>query len=193
MNFDWGSLGRDIIDNLGDGIKNAATLIWNAVKDAFDTAVNWIKALGSRAWEWGKDMIQGFVDGVKAKAQKLIDGVKGIASKIKGFLHFSRPDEGPLRDYETWMPDFMKGLSNGIDSNAWRVRDALKNATGGMKLVGEFGAQAQAGGAGSQTTQNFGGVTINVHAAPGQSEQQIAKQVIKELNNQVNAKRAVFA
>ena len=192
-NFDWSSLGGDIMGNLSDGVKNAATTIWNAVKDAFDTAVNWIKDLGSRAWTWGKDMIQGFVNGVKEKAQKLIDGVKNIAEKIKGFLHFSRPDEGPLRDYETWMPDFMQGLARGIDSNAWRVRDALKNATGGMKLVGEFGAQTPAGGAGSQTTQNFGGVTINVHAAPGQNEQQIAKQVIKELNNQVNARRAVFA
>ena len=192
-NFDWSSLGSNIMSNVSDGVKEKASAIWTAVSDAFKSAIEWIKNLGKNALSWGKDMIQGFVDGVKEKAQKLIDGVKNIAEKIKGFLHFSRPDEGPLRDYEKWMPDFMKGLAHGIDSNAWRVRDALKNATGGMKLVGDFGTQAAAGGAGSQTTQNFGGVTINVHAAPGQNEKQIAQQVIKELNNQVNARRAVFA
>ena len=45
---------------------------------------------------------------------KVTDAVKGIGEKIASFLHFSRPDEGPLADYESWMPDFMGGLAKGI-------------------------------------------------------------------------------
>ena len=43
--------------------------------------------------------------------------VSGLADRIRSFLHFSAPDEGPLADYETWMPDFMKGLASGIEKN----------------------------------------------------------------------------
>lgn len=47
------------------------------------------------------------------------DAVKSVADKIKSFLHFSVLDEGPLTDYESWMPDFMKGLA--IDAFSPRI------------------------------------------------------------------------
>lgn len=47
-------------------------------------------------------------------------------SKIASFLHFSVPDEGPLSDYEKWMPDFMKGLAGGIERNRKLVKNAGK-------------------------------------------------------------------
>lgn len=42
------------------------------------------------------------------------NAVKSVASGIRSFLHFSVPDEGPLADADTYMPDFMKLLSGGI-------------------------------------------------------------------------------
>lgn len=180
--FDWASLGENIMANLSDGVKDTVSTVWNAVKDAFSKAVEWIKNLGSEALKWGKDMIDGFIKGIGEKAKALWDKVEGIADKIKGFLHFSRPDFGPLRDYETWMPDFMKGLAHGIDANAWRVQDALKNATGGMSVAG-----------GSTSVTNLGGVAVNVYAQPNQDANAIAQQVIAVMTNELNAKRAVFA
>ena len=59
---------------------------------------------------------------------KVGDAVKGIADKIKNFLHFSRPDIGPLRDYETWMPDMIKGMVKGINKSSY----LLENATDKM-------------------------------------------------------------
>ena len=50
----------------------------------------------------------------KGCINKVADAVKGVANKIKSFLHFSVPDEGPLADFESWMPDFMQGLADGI-------------------------------------------------------------------------------
>ena len=79
------------------------------------------------------------------------------------------------------MPDFMKGLAHGIDSNAWRVQDALRNATGGMAL------------AGNSTNVDFGGVAINVYAAQNQDANAIARQVMAVMQNEYNAKKAVFA
>ncbi|MEF9916773.1 MAG: hypothetical protein RR275_04195 [Lachnospiraceae bacterium] len=52
-----------------------------------------------------------------------------MAEAIKSFLHFSVPDEGLLTDYESWMPDFMKGLANGIDKSKRLVSDAVSGAS----------------------------------------------------------------
>lgn len=44
-----------------------------------------------------------------------------VAETIKPFLHFSVPDEGPLTEYESWMPDFMSGLAKGIQRDVVRA------------------------------------------------------------------------
>lgn len=179
--IDWLQLGGEIISGIADGIGKTATAIWDAVKNAFNTAIEWIKNLGKQAWQWGKDMIQGFLDGVKAWAGKLWDGIKDIGKGIASFLHFSRPDKGPLRYYEQWMPDFMQGLAQGIDDNAWRVQDALRNATGGMTLSGKT------------TNVEMGGIAVNVYASPNQDANAIARQVMAIMQNEYNSKKAVFA
>lgn len=111
-------------------IGNIKTSIVNGIS----SAVDWIKSLPGQALSWGSDMISGFGDGIMSKAHALLNSVKNVANNIRSFLHFSRPDTGPLRDYETWMPDFMQGLAKGIDSNAWRVQKAVKSLTQDMDL-----------------------------------------------------------
>ena len=60
--------------------------------------------------------------------------VSGLADRIRSFLHFSAPDEGPLSDYETWMPDFMKGLAGGIEKNRNLVEKAVKDVASDIVL-----------------------------------------------------------
>ena len=57
----------------------------------------------------------GIVNGIKSAVGAVTDAVNGVANKIRSVLHFSVPDEGPLTDYESWMPDFMVGLARGIE------------------------------------------------------------------------------
>ena len=179
-NVDWIGLGRSLLETVGNGIMNGASAIYNAVKNAIQGAINFLKNLGSQAWQWGKDMLAGFGSGIMSAAEALWQKVKNVADKIRGFLHFSRPDFGPLRDYETWMPDFMKGLAHGIDANAWRVEDAMRNVADGMTLKGG-------------NTTNLGGVNIVINTTPNQDANAIAQQVIAVMTNELNAKKAVFA
>lgn len=44
-----------------------------------------------------------------------------------------RPDTGPLRDYEKWMPDFMKGLADGIYENIPIVTKAMNSVAENME------------------------------------------------------------
>ena len=72
-------------------------------------------------------MIQGMIDGIKGMAGNIGNAVSGIGDKIKSFLHFSRPDEGPLREYETWMPDMVEGLSRTLKKSAPLLYKTTKN------------------------------------------------------------------
>ncbi|MDE6833816.1 MAG: phage tail tape measure protein, partial [Ruminococcus sp.] len=123
----WNSI-KTTVSNIMTSIKNTVSSIWNSVKsaisekitaikdtivDGFNNAVNFVKNLASEAGSWGKDIISGIVSGIKSKIEDVADAVKGVADKIRSFLHFSVPDEGPLTDFESWMPDFMQGLADG--------------------------------------------------------------------------------
>lgn len=120
----------NIFNNMVSGIKNSVSKVYAAVKSGFDKAINFIKSLPSKALQWGKDFINGLKNGIMAGVNKIVDAVKNVANRIRSFLHFSRPDEGPLRDYETWMPDFMSGLADGIYRNINKIEKAASDVSG---------------------------------------------------------------
>ncbi len=111
----------------GDFIK----WIWDGAKEAFED-------LKKRALTWGGDMINGFIDGIKAKIEDVKAAASSVANAVKNFLHFSRPDVGPLREYEKWMPDFMAGLAKGINDNKYLVTDEIKDLANEMRIDGNF-------------------------------------------------------
>ena len=55
----------------------------------------------------------------------MISAARNVAAQVSSLLHFSVPDEGPLADADTYMPDFMKLLAGGIRSNAGSVLDRV--------------------------------------------------------------------
>lgn len=114
------------------GIKSVVSTLVKVVTTPFNTIAKFIRGLARTAYKWGSDFINGLKNGIFSGINKIVSGVKGLAGKIRSLLHFSRPDEGPLRDYETWMPDFMEGLANGIDKNVYKVKDAMKSVADQM-------------------------------------------------------------
>ena len=122
--FNWRNLGGNIIKLLGDGIKGMKGALTSGFKSVLDGGINYIKSLPAKFIEWGKDMIMGLVKGITGSVGAVVGAVKNVASTIATYIHFSRPDVGPLRLYEQWMPDFMSGLAKGIRDNLWMVEDA---------------------------------------------------------------------
>ena len=124
--------GLKLIGGLASGILKGDGVIVKTIGDIITSIKNAFLGLPSKAASWGKDMIQGLINGIKGMISKVGDAVKGIADKIKNFLHFSKPDTGPLREYEEWMPDFMKGLAQGINKSSYLVENATSNLAGNM-------------------------------------------------------------
>lgn len=118
--------GGEILTSLIAGIGSFLYKVGEAGWDIIESIGNVLKELPSKAIEWGKDMIQGFIDGIKSMFSSIGNAVSSIGDKIKSFLHFSRPDEGPLRDYEKWMPDMVKGLTDTLNNSAPQLYNASK-------------------------------------------------------------------
>ena len=79
---------------------------------------------------------------------KVGDAVSSVADKIRSFLHFSVPDEGPLTDYEKWMPDFIGGLAKGIEKSRGMIENAMNGVTSDLTITPRVMA-AQGGFSGS--------------------------------------------
>lgn len=125
--------------NMWNGITTTVGNIKQSIVDGFTAAIDWIKSLPAQALQWGADIINNIVEGIKGAVGKVGEAVSGVAGKIKGFLGFSEPDEGPLSDFHTYMPDMIALMTQGINAGKDKVRDALEALTGDMSLMANVG------------------------------------------------------
>jgi tape measure domain-containing protein len=118
----------------------------NAASGLVNNIVGKIRSLPGQLYNWGVDMVKGIANGIRNAIHHVTSAVSDVANKIKSFLHFSRPDEGPLAEYESWMPDMVDGLSDSLrkaspelisqtEALASGMSDAF-NANGGVSTSG---------------------------------------------------------
>ncbi len=142
-----------------DGIAGAFSGIGDHIRDAFTSGLNFIRNLPGEALQWGKDIINGIVNGIKSAAYAVGDAVKGVAQDIKNFLHFSKPDEGPLADFDTYMPDMMNTMAQGITDNIGKLRSAARNAafaiSSGLSINASISGGYSGAAPASSSTTNY--------------------------------------
>ena len=114
------------------GIRSTISGIYNTIRDGLGNAVNYITGLASAGWRWGADIINGIVNGIRSCIGAVANAVTDVANTIRSHLHFSVPDEGPLTDFESWMPDFMSGLAEGIEKSRGMVKAAVHSVAADM-------------------------------------------------------------
>lgn len=161
--------------NILTGITTTVTNIKDAIVNGFTAAIDWIKSLPAQAIQWGADIINGIVDGIKGAIGAVGDAVSGVANKIKSFLGFSEPDEGPLSDFHTYMPDMIDLMSKGITAGKEKVKKALEGVTGDMSVM----ASANVVSSGT--------------AATAAGSNQVSKNVVlnSNINNTFNGDQAI--
>ena len=149
-----------------NSIRNVCGNIYGVVKGGFDKAVGFIKGLTSQAFQWGADFIGGIVNGIKSMIGKVGEAVSSVADKIRSFLHFSVPDEGPLTDYEKWMPDFMKGLAAGIEKSRSMIENAMNGVTSDLTITPRvMAAQGGYSGGGMNGSELISGINTALNTA----------------------------
>ena len=180
-------------EEIKTNITNAVTSARQAVEEKFNaiktkisevaTAVKTtLQELPKQALQWGKDLIQNFIDGIKSKYESVKTTIKGVANMVKDRIGFSEPKTGPLADFHTYAPDMMELFASGIRQNMDIVRSAVDS------IATTIDAGARGG-----TVINQGGATVTVYAQDGQSAREIAQEVADIINGDVQSKGAVWA
>lgn len=109
-------------------LKPSLDLLWASVTGWVATTAN---AAKTALLDMGKNTVQGFIDGIKAKAGDLKKAAEGIPHAVidatKGLLHIGSPSK-VMHQYGV---DVVQGFANGLIENAQLAWDAAKTVADG--------------------------------------------------------------
>lgn len=188
---------RDAVIAIWDKIKAVFVGVGGAAKELFTktipnavkTAVDTLSSLPGKALQWGKDLIDNFISGIKSKLSALADSIKSVAQTVRDFIGFSEPKKGPLSNFHTYAPDMMSLFAGGIQDNLWRVQDQLNSMGGNIQdaiptpavdAVYNAAAGMVNGLAAANAGNGGGSYTINLLLQNGQ---QIASWLLPDLRD----------
>lgn len=198
---------KQAFDSNGGGIKGTVAAMWSYIKGNYRDGFNLLNQLtGGKLAEvagkflkvkddavnWGRDMIQGFIDGITEKWEALKSKVAGVAQTVKDFLGFSVPKKGPLSDADTYMPDFIQLLSNGLRGGAGEISAAADRLANAMVITPST-HYADLPAAGSVTNTTMGNLSFNIYAQPGQDVEEIAEAVEERISSLMNRREVAYA
>lgn len=156
--------------------------LWGTITEKVKEIVDWvtekieeicdfIASLPDKFYQWGVDMIQGLIDGIKSMIGAVGDAIREVAETIASFIHFSEPDKGPLSNFHTFMPDMMKQLAEGMEAGRFKVRVAAANVA----------ADIAAPLAGNNVTMN------NSFNFSGGYTEADGRNIVRQINRQLGA------
>ena len=178
---------KDALKSMLDAIKSLLEAKLAFFKGIFETFGS---DIGAKAMQWGIDLINNLVEGIKSMIDKVGDAISSVADVIASFIHFSEPDEGPLSNFNTYMPDMMRQIACGINNGIPMVESAMNNLT--KTMVPTMGG-INASGAGGTNNNISNAVSINVYGAQGQDVNALAEIIQDKINSAVYNRGAVFA
>lgn len=128
-----------------ESLKSKFTIGFEVIKTAVNTAVNyfsdkvteWLDGIENIkntfsglidiAWNWGSDIIDNFIGGLKSKWDEWTDTWEEFGEFIYDLLHHSTPEKGLLKDDDKWMPDMMDNLIHGITSKQSELQHTISD------------------------------------------------------------------
>ena len=91
----WLNIGKNILTGVASGVRSMGSSMLAAFKGGFSSALAWIKSLPSQAVQWGKNLIQSFINGLTGKGK-----VAGIATAATaGFTIADAASRDELADW----------------------------------------------------------------------------------------------
>ncbi len=151
-----------IWENIKNGVWDRIQNVRNTIADGLNSAADCIRNIVNSSWQWGYDIMQNLINGINYQMADLINTVADVARSIWEYLHFSVPEKGPLTDFESWMPDFMDGLAEGINKSKKYVEAAIEGVSEAMKITMNSGLLYSLDGiSGAMINGGCGGTVIN--------------------------------
>ena len=188
-----------IVTSIVNGFKSLMSQIAGIGGSIVNAIGDGISGIASSAFTWGKDLINNFVSGIRSKISAVTSAVSSVARKVKRFIGFSEPEEGPLSNFHTYAPDMMNLFAKGIRDNENVIKDQIEKSFDFGERTIKFGAEYGDGfGIASATRATVGGtsignVTINIDGAKYSDENSLAEAIAEALQNMTDRREAVYA
>lgn len=183
-------------DGLRSGLGQKIQAVLTFFRDLPGQIGSFLASLPGKALQWGEDLINGFINGIKNAAGKLWQGIQDIGNGIKKFLGFSVPEAGPLSTADQWMPDMMHLMTQGIIAGNPKLQAAVhQTATvmaAGMTPPARSGAtvpygRPPVGNSYNSSTgggNHYGDNSIVIQTSAGMSAEAVAQAVMQKLSRQ---------
>lgn len=172
------SASLELILTLGRGLVNNLPRVREWGRQIIESVKNAIMGKVHEAADWGRDLIQNFIDGVVGKFAALRDTISNVAGTVASYLHFSEPDEGPLKNFHTYAPDmidlFVKGLKDGESKLQKQLGQTFSLDDPSVNAGGSYSAAP---------------ITLNIYGAAGQDVNQLANIVMDRINLELTKQR----
>lgn len=178
---------KEIFDKIKEAVSEKIENVRTTIENGLEAACDYIRELPGKFFNWGSEMVQKLIDGIQSKIEAVKAKARELASAIAGYIHFSEPDYGPLKDTRKFMPDMVDLLIRGIDQSIPRLENAMSGMTGAMA------AQLQSGGGlAGGTVANTNNININVYGAQGQDPNALVDIIEERLTENMMRRGAAF-
>lgn len=166
------------LTNLWNGIKNTVVTTWNSILTTITDILNKVKgkfqSLVDSAKDWGKNLMNEFIDGFKSMFGKLWNALEDAANAVAGFLGFHSPTKlGPGRDADKWAPNLVKMYAEGIKKTLPRLQSALNEMASSLTPANIAGN--------TNYNYNSGGNTFNIYVQ-GTSAEEVLEKLKREVH-----------
>ena len=168
---------------ISDGIRERATAIKDSIINTVNSALEFIRELPAKAFEWGKNIIQGLINGVRNMASNLGGAIRDVASNavksVTNFLGISSPS----KVFEDIGLNVGRGMEQGILKAENAVQSAMEEMSAPTTAQSTKSNQpppkekhpgSEKGGAGGKSTS----ITINNPVAEKGSDS-IRKELLR--------------
>lgn len=183
------ALGVTLVMKIAEGIYTWGHKLYTTAVDAVTEIKDGFSSGVEAAKEWGSDLIENFIGGIKEKWENLKNTVTEMAQMVQDFIGFSEPKMGPLSNFHTYAPDMMDLFAKGIKDNKHKITGELSTALYGVENTITSVNTGMRGG--------YGNITNNIHIsgatfANGYDTYRTAEEISRNLKQlQIRDMRAI--
>lgn len=183
------ALGVTLVMKIAEGIYTWGHKLYTTAVDAVTEIKDGFSEGIQAAKEWGSDLIDNFIGGIKEKWENLKNTITEMAQMVQDFIGFSEPKMGPLSNFHTYAPDMMDLFAKGIKDNKHKITGELSTALYGVESTITNVNAGMRGG--------YGNITNNIHIsgatfANGYDTYRTAEEISRNLKQlQIRDMRAI--